>query len=33
MEDLIALDPISQLTNGWLGQFNVWTIIIRLALA
>ena len=33
MEDFIALDPISQLTNGWLAEFNIWTIIIRLALA
>ena len=33
MEDFIALDPISQLTKGWLGEFNIWTIIIRLALA
>jgi putative Mg2+ transporter-C (MgtC) family protein len=31
--DLIALDPISQLTNNWLAEFNIWTIIIRLALA
>ena len=33
MEDFIALDPISQLTNNWLAEFNIWTIIIRLALA
>ena len=33
MEEFIALDPISQLTKGWLGEFNIWTIIIRLALA
>ena len=29
---MIAFDPISQLTNGWLAEFNIWTIIIRLAL-
>ena len=33
MEQFTALDPISQLTNGWLAEFNIWTIIIRLALA
>ena len=33
MKDFIAMDPINQLTNGWLGDFNIGTIIIRLVLA
>jgi len=33
MTDFIALDPISKLTNGWLAEFNIWTILIRLAVA
>ena len=33
MKDFIAMDPINQLTNGWLGEFNIGTIIIRLVLA
>ena len=24
-----AIDPLNQLTNGWLGEFNIWTILIR----
>ena len=31
--ELAAHDPIDILTRGWLSQFNIWTIIIRLALA
>ncbi|MBO4703626.1 MAG: MgtC/SapB family protein [Bacilli bacterium] len=27
------MDPINQLTNGWLGEFSIGTIIIRLVLA
>ena len=33
MTEIIALDPISKLTNGWLAEFNVWTIIIKLVVA
>ena len=33
MTEFTALDPISKLTNGWLAEFNIWTIIIRLAVA
>ena len=33
MKDFIAIDPINQLTSGWLGEFNIGTIIIRLVLA
>ena len=33
MPELIIKDPLNQLTNGWLGEFNIWTIIIRLAFA
>ena len=33
MGDFVALDPINQLTNGWLGEFNIGTIVIRLGLA
>ena len=33
MPEISALDPLNKLTNGWLGEFNIWTIIIRLALA
>ena len=25
-----AHDPIDLLTKGWLSQFNIWTIIIRI---
>ena len=28
-----AHDPIDILTQGWLSQFNIWTIIIRIVLA
>ena len=28
-----AHDPLDILTQGWLGQFNIWTILIRVALA
>lgn len=28
-----AHDPIDLLTQGWLSQFNIWTIIIRIVLA
>lgn len=33
MIDYVAMDPINKLTNGWLGEFNIGTIIIRLVLA
>lgn len=33
MPEISALDPLNKLTNGWLGEFNIWTIVIRLALA
>lgn len=33
MLEISALDPLNKLTDGWLGEFNIWTIIIRLALA
>lgn len=33
MLDLVAVDPINQLTQGWLGEFNIGTIVIRLLLA
>jgi putative Mg2+ transporter-C (MgtC) family protein len=33
MPEISALDPLNKLTDGWLGEFNIWTIIIRLALA
>ena len=26
-------DPLDLLTNGWLGAFNIWTILIRIFLA
>ena len=29
----IAQDPLNALTKGWLGDFNIWTILIRLVLA
>ena len=28
-----AHDPLDILTKGWLSQFNIWTIIIRIVLA
>lgn len=28
-----AIDPLNQLTNGWLGEFNIWTIIIRILIS
>ena len=28
-----AHDPLDILTQGWLSQFNIWTIIIRIVLA
>ena len=28
-----AIDPLNQLTNGWLGEFNILTILIRIFLA
>ena len=33
MPEISALDPLNKLTDGWLGEFNIWTIAIRLALA
>lgn len=33
MTDFVAMDPINKLTDGWLGEFNIGTIIIRLVLA
>ena len=33
MTEFSALDPISQLSNGWLAEFNIGTIIIRLVVA
>ena len=33
MPEFSAMDPLNKLTDGWLGEFNIWTIIIRLALA
>ena len=28
-----ANDPLNLLTDGWLGKFNIWTILIRIVLA
>jgi putative Mg2+ transporter-C (MgtC) family protein len=28
-----ALDPLSQLTSGWLNEINIWTILIRIIAA
>ena len=33
MEGLVAIDPLNQLSQGWLGEFNIWTILIRIVLA
>ena len=33
METFSAIDPLNQLTQGWLGEFNIWTILIRVVLA
>ena len=33
MPNISAVDPLNKLTDGWLGEFNIWTILIRLALA
>ena len=32
LANLINEDPLGKLTNGWLSQLNVWTILIRIAL-
>ena len=33
MEDFVAIDPLNQLSQGWLNEFNIWTILIRVILA
>ena len=33
MEGFIANDPLNQLSQGWLNEFNIWTILIRIVLA
>lgn len=33
MGTITAIDPLNQLTQGWLGEFNIWTILIRVVLA
>ena len=33
MGSFTAVDPLNQLTQGWLGEFNIWTILIRVVLA
>ena len=33
MGTIVAIDPLNQLTQGWLGEFNIWTILIRIVLA
>jgi putative Mg2+ transporter-C (MgtC) family protein len=33
MEDFVAIDPLNQLSKGWLNEFNIWTILIRVILA
>ena len=33
MQDFVAMDPLNKLSNGWLGEFNIWTILIRVLLA
>ena len=33
MEGLVAIDPLNQLSQGWLNEFNIWTILIRVILA
>lgn len=33
MEEFAAIDPLNQLSQGWLGEFNIWTILIRIVLA
>ena len=31
--EIAAHDPLDILTRGWLSQFNIWTILIRIILA
>ena len=31
--DIAAHDPLDILTRGWLNEFNIWTILIRILLA
>ena len=33
MEGFVAIDPLNQLSKGWLNEFNIWTILIRVILA
>ena len=33
MEGFVAIDPLNQLSQGWLNEFNIWTILIRVILA
>ena len=33
MPEITAMDPLNKLTDGWLGEFNIGTILIRLAIA
>ena len=33
MGSFTAVDPLNQLTQGWLGEFNIYTILIRVVLA
>ena len=33
MEEFAAIDPLNKLSQGWLGEFNIWTILIRIVLA
>ncbi len=33
MGSFTAVDPLNQLTQGWLGEFNIWTVLIRVVLA
>lgn len=28
-----ALDPLNEWTDGWLGEFNIWTLLIRIILS
>ena len=32
-KEFTAIDPLNKLTDGWLGEFNIWTILIRIVLA